>query len=150
MANMYLLTATLVIAGWVVLLIALRRGLVCRCEELRLEFRQQIDSLSASVTALERTIAARNAPAKGESTATSVGAASEAVAQSPLTQASDEITPETLATITKTITALLGGKIHVRSVKLLATPDAASNPWAQTGRAVIQASHNFSQRKRES
>lgn len=150
MAHMYLLTATLVIAGGVVLSIALRRGLARRCEELRLEFRRQIDSLSANVTALERTIATRNAPAKGESTVTSAGAASEAVAQGPLMQVSDEITPETLAAITKTITALLGRKIHVRSVRLLATPDAASNPWAQNGRAVIQASHNFSQRKRES
>ena len=150
MANMYFLTATLVIARWVVLFIALRRGLARRCEELRVEFQQQIDLLSASVATLERTIAASNAPAKGESTVTSAGAASEAVAQGPLAQASDEITPETLATITKTITALLGRKIHVRSVKLLATPDAASNPWAQNGRAVIQASHNFSQRKRES
>ncbi len=147
---MYLLTATLVIAGWIVLLIALRRGLARRCDELRLEFRRQIDSLSASVTALERTIATRNASAQGESTVTSAGAASEDVAQGPLTQASDEITPEILAAITKTITALLGRKVHVRSVKLLATPDAASNPWAQNGRAVIQASHNFSQRKRES
>ncbi|MGA7288684.1 MAG: hypothetical protein WBX02_11355 [Terriglobales bacterium] len=150
MAHMYLLTATLVIAGGVVLSIALRRGLARRCEELRLEFRRQIDSLSANVTALERTIATRNAPAKGESTVTRAGATSEAVAQGPLMQVSDEITPETLAAITKTITALLGRKIHVRSVRLLATPDAASNPWAQNGRAVIQASHNFSQRKRES
>ena len=71
MAHMYLLTATLVIAGGVVLSIALRRGLARRCEELRLEFRRQIDSLSANVTALERTIATRNAPAKGESTVTS-------------------------------------------------------------------------------
>ncbi len=150
MANMYLITVTVVIAGWVVLLIVLRRGLARRGEELRLEFRQQIDSLSASVTALERAIAARTEATERESTVANAGVPSEAVAQGSVTQASDEITPETLATITKTITALLGRKIHVRSVKLLPTPDSGSNPWAQNGRAVIQASHNFSQRKRES
>jgi hypothetical protein len=136
MAHMYLLTAALVIAGWLAVFISLRRTLKRTCADLRLEFQRQIDSLSASVRALEQAADTR-------------GTAVSAVSSPGEAQAPEEITPETLATIAETIAALLGRKVHLRSVKILPTPDAIANPWAQHGRAVVQASHNFSQRKRE-
>jgi hypothetical protein len=108
--------------------------------ELREEFQRQIESLSLRIKALEER-AAPSAP----STKTT-----ESLAESATEQTTEEITPETLATITETITALIGRKVHVRSVKILPTPPALANPWAQHGRAVVQASHNFTQRKRES
>jgi hypothetical protein len=144
MAHMYLLTAALVIAGWLAVFISSRLMLKRTCAELRLEFQRQIDSLSANVRALEQTAAARTvavAPGKMEPSA--------AQAQVPATQTSDEITPETLATISETVTALLGRKVRIRSVKILETPNAIANPWAQHGRAVVQASRNFASRRRE-
>jgi hypothetical protein len=152
MAHMYWLLAALVIAGWMALFISLRRTLQRTCSELRLEFQRQIDSLSAKIAALERAAAARTAsapvsavaaPRKMESSAGNV--VSPIAAQ---VQATEEVTPETLATITETVTALLGRKVHVRSVKILPAPDATVNPWAQRGRAIVQASRDFSQRSR--
>ncbi len=135
MAHMYLLTAALVIAGWVVVFIGLRRTLKRTRAELRHEFQRQIDSLSARLEVLERAADTRTA-------------AAPAVLSPREGQAPGEITPETLATITEAVTALLGRKVRVRSVKILPTPDAIVNPWAQHGRAVVQASHDFSQRSR--
>jgi hypothetical protein len=132
---MYLLTAALVIAGWVVVFIGLRRTLKRTCAELRPEFQRQIDSLSTRIGALERA-------------ADTQTAAASAVSSPGEAQAPEEITAETLATIAETITTLLGRKVRIRSVKILPTPDTTVNPWAQHGRAVVQASHDFSQRSR--
>jgi hypothetical protein len=152
MAHMYLLTPALVIAGWMAVFISSRRTLKRVRAELRLEFQRQMDSLSASVRVLEQAAAPNSAvstPRKLGSLAGDTVLPISAQAQAPVTQALEEITPETLATITETITSLIGRKVHIRSVKILPTTNAIVNPWAQHGRAVVQASHNFSQRKRE-
>lgn len=146
---MYWLIAALVLAGWVAVFLSSRSMLNRASAQLRLEFQRQLDSLSAKIEALERATGALTRGATNSAAAapgqTESSAAIAAHAQDP-----EEITPETLATITETVSALLGRKVHVRSVKRLPMPDAAANPWAQHGRAVVQASHNFSQRKRES
>jgi len=146
---MYLLTAALVIAGWLAVFISSRRALKRTCAE----FQRQIDSLSASLRALQQAADARTAAVpiiavaesgKIESSAGIVAPPIAAQAQAP-----EEITPETLATIAETITALLGRKICIRSVKTLPTPNAIVNPWAQQGRIVVQASHYLASRRRE-
>ncbi len=130
MAHLYLLIAVLVIAGWAAVYIALERMLKRTGAELRREFQRQIDALS-NVKILERTGGSASAAASAQASAT------------------EEITPETLRTITETVSALLGRKVRVRSVKVLPTPDATINSWAQQGRVVIQASHNIGLRGRE-
>jgi hypothetical protein len=135
---MYWLVAALFIAGCLAVFISLRFMLMRTCAELRLEFQRQIDALSAKITALEEKASARTA-----------GLARGKIEASAVPGASDEITPETLAAIAETITALLGRKVHIRSVKILETPNAIANPWAQHGRAVVQASHYLAQPKRE-
>jgi hypothetical protein len=130
---MYLLTTAIVIAGCLAVFVGLRRTLKRTSAELRVEFQRQVDSLAARVAVLEQEVDAPTAPA----------ALSTAGAQ-----AADEITPETLATIAETVAALLGRKVKIRSVKILPAPDAIANPWAQRGRAIVQASHDFSQRSR--
>lgn len=149
---MYWIIAALAIAGWVAVFISSRSALQRTRSELRLEFQRQIDSLSAKIGALESAASARTAgapvsavaaPRKMESAAGN--ALSPAAAQA---QATEEITPETLATITETVAALLGRKVHVRSVKVLPALEATVNPWAQRGRAIVQASRDFSQRSR--
>jgi hypothetical protein len=130
---MYLLITAIVVAACLAVFVGLRRTLKRTSAELRLEFQRQVDSLAARVAVLEQEVDAPTVPA----------ALSTAEAQ-----AADEITPETLATIAETVAALLGRKVKIRSVKILPAPDAIANPWAQRGRAIVQASHDFSQRSR--
>jgi hypothetical protein len=53
--------------------------------------------------------------------------------------AEEHISPEILAVIAVAVTAFLGKKVKIRSASLLQT----ANPWAQAGRAIVQASHNL-------
>ncbi len=53
--------------------------------------------------------------------------------------AEEPITPELLAVISAAVTSFLGVKVKIRSVHHMPTP----NPWAQSGRAIVQASHNL-------
>jgi hypothetical protein len=148
MTPMYLLTAALIIAGWLVMFIGLQWMVKRTGAELRLEFQRQIETLSAKVKNLEEAASAPTAvlaPGKWEASA----APGVAQAHLPAPQVSEAITPEILAKLADTITALLGRKVRIRSVKILETPDASPNPWAQHGRAVIQASRNFASRRRE-
>lgn len=149
MAPMYLLTAALVIAGWVVLLITLQRSLKRARLEFRAEFQGQIDALSASISALQQAAKLRSEDAGQESSIGNVAASGSGSAHASVTHTSDEITPETLAMITEKITTLLGRKVHVRSVKLVAKFDIGISPWAQHGRAVVQASHNLPSLRRK-
>jgi hypothetical protein len=130
MAQIYILAAVLVIAGWAAAYIGWRRALQRTRTELRLECQQQIDALSEKVRTLERTGETTGAPAR-------------------TTGGTEEITPEILRTITETVSALLGRKVRIRSVKMLQTPDATANSWAQQGRVVVQASHNLAPRGHE-
>jgi hypothetical protein len=143
MTYMYWFLAALIIAGWLVVWISSRRALKRTCAELRVEFERQI--LSAKIDAVERATGGRIA-APPISAGVESGSAASPI--SPQALSAEEITPETLATIAKTVTALLGRKVLVRSVKMLPAPDATVNPWAEHGRAVVQASHDFSQRSR--
>jgi hypothetical protein len=155
MANIYIFTTALVIAGWAAAYIGSRAAVKRTCEQmradLRLEFQRQIDALSENGKNLDRT-SRNSAPAstiampekKQPVVANRVPSDN---AHPPETgAAAEEITPEILRTLTETITALLGRKVRIRSVKILQTPDPAASSWAQHGRAVIQASHNLVQR----
>ena len=133
---MYILVAGLVIAGWVTVYIGSRRLLKRTCAELRLEVFRQFDALSARVAALERTVG-------------TLAAGASATVNAEEKQTRDEIAPETMATIAETITALLGRKVRIRSVKVLPVPNAIANAWSQQGRAVVQASHNLTRKGRE-
>jgi hypothetical protein len=129
MPDAYLMMVAAVIAGWVIVYLGSRRSMKRSGAAIRQELQEQIDARSAKVAALERTEGARRGPATGAETRTE-----------------DEVTPETLAMIADTIAALLGYKVQIRSVKNVPVPSAIANPWAQQGRAVIQASHNLAQR----
>jgi hypothetical protein len=125
MAYIYIFVAAVVLAGWAAGYLGSRRALQRTCAELRREFQRQLDALSAKVETLER----------------SAGAG--------IAAATDEVTPEVLRTITETVSALLGRKVRIRSVKILQTPEATASSWAQQGRVVVQASHNLAQRGHE-
>jgi len=165
MAHIYIVAA-LVVAGWAAAYVGSRRALKRTCDqiraEVRLESQRQIDALSENVRTLERRGEIAAAPASAievpdrkpmdsakpmPSTDPHGPVAGAAATGSAAT--TEEITPEILRTITETVTALLGRKIRIRSVRILQTPDAAASSWAEQGRAVIQASHNLIQRGHE-
>jgi LPS O-antigen subunit length determinant protein (WzzB/FepE family) len=52
-----------------------------------------------------------------------------------------EVTPETIAIIAAAVTSFLGKKVKIRHARRI---DSGTTPWAQQGRAIIQASHNLS------
>jgi hypothetical protein len=120
-----MLIAALVIAGWLTVYLSLRNRLRRGCADLRADLQREIDSLSEKVVGLEQSSAALRG-----------------------LQASEEISPDTLAAISRTVTDLFGKRVQIRSVKLLQTSNVASQ-WAQQGRVVVQASHNLTQRGRE-
>ena len=120
-----MLIAALVIAGWLTVYLSLRNRLRRGCADLRADLQREIDSLSEKVVGLEQSSAALRG-----------------------LQASEEISPDTLAAISRTVTDLFGKRVQIRSVKLLQTSNVGSQ-WAQQGRVVVQASHNLTQRGRE-
>jgi hypothetical protein len=51
-----------------------------------------------------------------------------------------EVSPEAVAIIAAAVTAFLGKKVKIRNARRI---DSGTTPWAQQGRAIIQASHNL-------
>jgi len=149
-----MLTAAIVIAGWVAVYISAQRMLKHTCAQLRYEFQERIDSLAANVEARERTAVAGPTAAAAPASALVVPGeveflATNAVAPIALQagatapQGPEEATPETLAAIGATITAVLGKEVRIRSAKTPQTPSATPNPWARQGRVIVQASHDL-------
>jgi hypothetical protein len=67
-------------------------------------------------------------------------AAMEALLPKPGAPMPEPVTAETLAILAAAVTSFLGKKVRIRSAHLL----HAASPWAQAGRAIVQASHNLS------
>jgi hypothetical protein len=147
MEHIYLIIVALIAAASLAVSMHSRRALKQTLTELRLEFQQQIDALSAKVGALNHSAGVQHA-------ATSALVPSEklipgAAGVQATAQVCEEITAETLGKIAETITALIGMKVHIRSIRILEQQTEIGNSWAQQGRVVIQASHNLPQRGHE-
>ena len=97
-------------------------------EELKRELARLRSDFDARVAALERKIGA----------ATPAGKAASTPAPAPVSR---EVSPETVAIIAAAVTAFLGKKVKIRHARRI---DSGTTPWAQQGRAIIQASHNLS------
>jgi methylmalonyl-CoA carboxyltransferase 12S subunit len=117
---------------------AFRRNL----SELEDKTTRQLNMLSDAVKNLEAEIAQLRKSVPAEF------AAAVAPVSSPPTLAAtadeaQEITPDTLVVLAAAVTAFLGKKVRIRSAKMLQSPYEIVNPWAQQGRAIVQASHNL-------
>jgi hypothetical protein len=97
---------------------------VASLEELKRELARLRADFDARVAVLEEKIAASN-PAGTEAT--------PALAKA-------EVTPEIVAIIAASVTSFLGKKVKIRNARRI---DSGTTPWAQQGRAIIQASHNL-------
>jgi len=102
----------------------------------------QLSVLSETVKTLEAEIAQLRKSVAAESAAAAARVSSP---QPPATAAEEaqEITPDTLVVLAAAVTGFLGKKVRIRSAKVLQSPYEIVNPWAQLGRAIVQASHNL-------
>jgi len=139
---------TIIIAGSVVVL-ACWLMLAHFSTAVRCEFQKEIERLSATVRALEETSAQR-----GSETAASPHVEEHAleIVTSKAADAADvrllsgpeftTIPVEAEAAITATISACVGQKVQVRSVKLFESADTTTS-WVMLGRKAVQSSHNL-------
>jgi len=98
--------------------------------EILEQLRAEVAKLAARVDALEGKPAAP--PVKAAAPAP---APVQAVTAEP---AAEAIPEDVLAAISAVIGAYLGERVHIRQIRLLASP-----AWAQQGRVYIQASHRL-------
>ncbi len=117
---------------------AFRRSL----RELEDKTNRQLNLLSDGVKSLEAKIAQMGKSVAAESAAATDRVSSPQPPAVPVLEA-QEITPDTLVVLAAAVTAFLGKKVRIRSAKTLQSPYEIVNPWAQQGRAIVQASHNL-------
>ena len=139
-----MLTAALVIIGWVAVYIALRHTVQSRCDNLRRELQDQINLLHARTRLLDSALSAR--PAAAPRSVAPQGLASSAPIAWPTPPRTEDVSPETLAAIAETVTGYLGKKVRIRSVTRLPAPPEISSfegseSWARQGRILVQSSH---------
>jgi hypothetical protein len=122
---------------------AFRRNLT----DVKDETTRRLNLLSDAVKRLEKEIVGLRRSGLGESAAATGLVTSP---QSPAIrkmetreQKAEELTSETLVVLAAAVTAFLGKKVRIRSAKMLQSPYEIVNPWAQQGRAIVQASHNL-------
>ena len=63
----------------------------------------------------------------------------EALLPTKVEAAEEQLPVEMLAVIAAAVTAFLGKRVRIRAAHLIPTV----NTWGQTGRAIVQASHNL-------
>jgi hypothetical protein len=114
-------------------------------EKLGRETEAAVAGLREEVRVLSRTVEALRAQVEQQSRSiTDLSARLGATPRHNIAAAQvfeEEISPETLVTITAAVTAFLGKKVRIRSARRLQSPYEIINPWSQQGRVSVQASH---------
>jgi len=136
----WIVAGVLVVLGYAVIYLALRRTLEHTVEQLRGEWAQEISSLMIAAR-LEK----KQLPEPVAAATTMATAPVQAAVAPP--EEKRRVTPDTLLVIAAAVTAFLGKKVRIRSAKMLYSNESF-NAWSQQGRAVVQASHNVAQRVR--
>jgi hypothetical protein len=116
---------------------ALTEPVAASLVELQRELARLRHDFDSRVSSIEQQIASL---APTETPAQQAAVAPAPVAP-PESAARREVLPETIAIIAAAVTSFLGKKVKIHHARLL---DVGSSPWAQQGRAIIQASHNLS------
>jgi hypothetical protein len=101
------------------------------------ELEEQVADLTRMMARLRESVASATLPQPSRITQ------NNGTVATPPANASEEVSPEMLIVIAAAVTSFLGKKVRIRSAKMLQSPYEIVNPWAQQGRATIQASHNF-------
>lgn len=91
-----------------------------------MKIQAEVKALHAELEALKKEFSARIS-------------AMEALLPTNAEAVEEQIPAEMLAVIAAAVTAFLGKKVKIRAAQLIPTV----NTWGQTGRAIVQASHNL-------
>lgn len=118
-----MLTALVVITGWIAACFVLRWMLQRSISLVRAEFEKEIEVL-------------RDAPSRTENSGNGFSKLG------PL-QNLDELTPETVSALGQSLSAVVGQEVRISSVRKLPVSYAMSNPWAREGCVLVQNSHQL-------
>jgi hypothetical protein len=122
------LTAAIVIAGWIVGYLVLRWVLQRSISRVRAEFEKEIEVL-------------RDTPSQTETSG------NEFSKIGPI-QNLDDLTPETVSALGQSLSAVVGKEVRISSVKKVPVSHAMSNPWAREGCVLVQNSHQLERKVR--
>ena len=125
-----MLTAVIVIAGWIAGYLVLRWVLQRRIRKVRAEFEKEIDTFYRAPDQTE---------AWGHD---GLGTTRGLTDMNPAPQFSD-LTPETVSALGQSLSAVVGQEVRISSVKKLPVSYAMSNPWAREGCLLVQNSHQL-------
>jgi len=156
-ANLITVSA-IFIAIWLVSYLTSRRVLKQAHDDARRQLELRLEGLTGSLAELEARVAELTRINAELTAATRASIKTAALSHhngsppdlphpngsaAPPAQVEEELGPETLVVIAAAVTAFLGKKVRIRSAKMLQSPYEIVNPWAQQGRVMVQASHNF-------
>ena len=135
------LLIVVVVAASMLAYMFLQRAFRPKLSELEDKTTRQLNMLSDAVKRLETEIALlrKSVPVESAGAAAPISSPTPAVVEGE----AQEITPDTLVVLAAAVTAFLEKKVRIRSAKILQSPYEIVNPWAQQGRAIVQASHNL-------
>jgi len=113
-----MLTAVIVIAGWIAGYFALRRILHRNMKQMRLQLEKELK-------------VQRDSPTANWSGRTEAG------------DRFSQITPKNISALAESLSAFIGQEVQIRAIKKGPISNAASNPWALEGCVLVQNSHKF-------
>jgi len=148
------IVAALIVVSALITHLSSRRTLKRASEDARQQLELRLEGLTGAIAELETRVAeltsmtaALSAAEAINSIATSMETSNASHANGTtsqsLAQTKEEIPTEVLIVIGAAVTSFLGKRVRIRSAKMLQSPCEIVNPWAQQGRATMQASHSL-------
>ena len=137
-----MLTAALVIAGWISVYLLLRRMLQRSIEQLDSGLRDQLQALRNQVQ--QASVTVQNEPAFAAGSR-GYRALSGRLESDGIDRGDGEFAgmgPEKISTLRTTLSAFVGQEVRIRSVKKIPASNGLSNAWAREGCLLVQNSHN--------
>jgi hypothetical protein len=113
-----MLTAAIVIAGWLAGYLVLRWILQRTMTQMRLQLEKE---------------------RKAQHESLAVGRSGRLGGSERFSQ----ITPKSISALGETLSAFMGQQVQIRAIKKRPVSNALSNPWAREGCLVVQNSHEF-------
>jgi hypothetical protein len=148
------IVASLIVVSALITHLSSRRTLKRASEDARQQLELRLEGFTGAIAELETRVAeltsmtaALSAAEAINSIATSMETSNAAhtngTASQSMAHTKEEIPTEILIVISAAVTSFLGKRVRIRSAKMLQSPYEIVNPWAQQGRATMQASHSL-------
>lgn len=138
-----MLTAALVIAGWISVYLLLRRMLQRSIEQLDSDLRDQLQALRNQLQPSR--VALRNEPVPKPGSRYDRAPLLNEIEPGDNNQHDSEfsgIDSERISALRSTLSAFVGQEVRIRSVKRVPASNGFSSAWAREGRMLVQNSHD--------